>query len=93
MDTRLDDSSPHYRATSARDALQARADASEAARSLPEFSADSSICDRYFYAAIAHFTLAAQAPDDATFFAQYQAGQAYLLLGQACLDQVAGGTT
>lgn len=90
MDTEADYVSPEDRATSARDVLQARAHSSEPASGPPEFRSDSSLCDRYFYAAIAHFNLASLAQDDATFFAQFQAGQAYILLGQACQEQVAG---
>ena len=78
------------RAISARKELQARADAIEPLRPGPRPAPVSSVCDGYFQAAIAHFQLAGVAQDDATFFAQFQAGQAYILLGQACRAQVEG---
>jgi hypothetical protein len=75
------------RAATSRDRLQARAASVEPVPA----GADASICDRYFQAALAHFQLAELAEDGATFFAQFQAGQAYLQLGQACVEQVTGG--
>lgn len=91
MDAYADEDSAEARATRARDALQARADSAGTAAGRPPPSADPSICDRYFYAAFVHFNLAAQAPDEATFLAYFEAGQAYLLLGQACQEQVGDG--
>jgi hypothetical protein len=78
--------SPEEQAISARDALQARADSIDPKPHGKEPPSSDSPCDGYFYAAIAHFELAAQAPDDETFYLEFEIGQSFVVLGQACQE-------
>lgn len=79
--------SPEEQALTARDALQARADSIDPKPPEKKPPSSDSPCDGYFYAAIAHFQLAAQAADDETFYFEFEAGQSFIVLGQACQEK------
>jgi hypothetical protein len=81
-----DYASPKEQALTARDALQARADSIDPKPPGKEPPSSDSPCDGYFYAAIAHFQLAAQASDDRTFYLEFEMGQSFVVLGQACQE-------
>jgi hypothetical protein len=78
--------SPREQALSARDALQSRANSIDPKPVRPEPASDDSPCNGYFYAAIAHFQLAEQAPDDDTFYSEFEIGQSFVVAGQACQE-------
>ena len=77
---------PEEQALSARDAMQDRVDSIDPKPPRKERPSSDSPCDGWFYAAIAHFQLADQAKDDDTFYLEFETGQSFVVLGQACQE-------